>query len=123
MRLQRLIIMAAFAALASPVSAQDIPGTWTTEVQGSEYGLTFDSQGGLSVVEDNQAISIAQYEAGDGQLTITDLGGAKACQGDKAEATYGYELQGGKLSLTAREEPCQKRAAYLDGATFQSSGQ
>ena len=69
-----------------------------------------------------EAIVVGRYEAGDSELTITDLGGKAACQGDRAEGTYRYELGGNKLNLTKVDDPCQKRSAILDGTTFQASG-
>lgn len=112
------------ALLALPMAAvaAELPGTWTAEVNGTAYDVTFDSEGGLSIVEEMEAIVVGRYEADDGEVRITDLGGKKACQGDKAEATYRYELSGQSLSLSKVEDPCQKRAAILDGSTFQPSG-
>lgn len=111
-----------FPLFSSAVPAAELPGTWSAEVDGTAYDLTFDDKGGLSIIEENNAIVVAQYEADDGELTITDLGGAKACQGDNAEGTYSYTLASGTLELSRVEDPCEKRAAILDGTTLKAGG-
>lgn len=116
-----VVVMMLLLAAPLTAGAAELPGTWSAQVNGTEYDITFDSNGGLSLVEANEAIAVAEYEADDGELTITDLGGAKACKDDQAEATYQYELSGGTLSLTSVDDPCQSRAAILDGTTFQSA--
>lgn len=106
-------------SFAMTAAAAGLPGNWSAEVDGTAYNLIFDEEGGLSVIEDNEAVVVAEYEADDGELTINDLGGNKACQGDQSEGTYSYTLEGGTLSLSAVDDDCGKRAAYLDGTTFQ----
>ncbi len=115
------IAFVALMGISSAVTAAELPGTWSGQVDGTDYDLVFDDQGGLSVIEDNDAVVVAQYEAGGGELTITDLGGAKACGDDQAEGTYSYTLENGALSLTRAEDNCSERAAYLDGTTFQAN--
>jgi len=118
MRLPTVFSLLMLLGGVSQAGAAELPGTWTADVNGAAYDLTFDSSGGLSVVADNRAIAIARYEADDGELVITDLGGAEACQGDNAEATYAYELSESQLSLSKVEDPCEKRSDFLDGTTF-----
>lgn len=107
-------------SFAVAAAAAELPGNWSAEVDGTAYNLIFDEEGGLSVIEDNEAVVVAEYEASGGELTINDLGGGKACQGDQSEATYSYTLDGGTLSLSAVDDGCSERAAYLDGTTFQA---
>lgn len=114
-------MLIALVGVPFAVSAAELPGSWSAEVDGTAYELVFDEEGGLSVIEANEAVVVAQYEAGGGELTINDLGGKKACQGDQSEGTYRYTLEGGTLSLTLAEDDCSKRAAYLDGTTFQAN--
>lgn len=114
-------MLIALMGVSIALAADELPGSWSAEVDGTAYELVFDEQGGLSVIEENEAVVVAQYEAGGGELTINDLGGKKACQGDQSEGTYSYTLEGGSLSLTLAEDDCSKRAAYLDGTTFQGN--
>lgn len=115
-------LLVALLILPLAAFAAELPGTWTAKVNGTAYDLTFDSQGGFSIVKDMEAIVVGRYETDDGELTITDLGGKAACQGDKAEGAYRYELSGNSLTLTGMDDPCRSRAAILDGTTFQASG-
>lgn len=116
------IVFVALLGMSFTAVAAELPGTWGAQVDGTAYDLVFDAEGGLSLIEENEAIVVAEYEAGGGELTITDLGGAKACQGDQAEGTYTYSLDGGTLSLTRADDNCSQRAAILDGTTFQAEG-
>lgn len=121
--MQRLSVtlLIALLAVSFAAGAAELPGTWSAQVDGTAYDLIFDEEGGLSVIEANDAVVVAEYEAGGGELTINDLGGAKACEADEAEGTYSYTLEGGSLSLSLVDDDCSQRAAILDGTTFQAS--
>lgn len=121
MQRNSVALLIVLLAVSFAAGAAELPGSWSAEVDGTAYELVFDEEGGLSVIEENEAVVVAEYEAGGGELTINDLGGSKACQGDQSEGSYRYTLEGGTLSLTLADDDCTQRTAYLDGTTFQAN--
>lgn len=117
----RLILGAAAAAMCavSFARADDaLYGTWSAPVDGETYNIAFDEHGGMSVVRANEPIVVAEYDAGNGELGITDLAGDEACGDGEREARYEYSLDGNLLHLNARDEPCAERARYLNGKDY-----
>lgn len=115
-----VIALIALLGVSFGAAAAELPGSWSAQVDGTAYNLIFDEEGGLSVIEDNEAVVVAEYDADGGELTVKDLGGAKACEADEAEGTYNYTLEGGALSLTLVDDSCGYRTSMLDGTTFQA---
>lgn len=118
MRRHSAIVFAVLLAAGLPAGAAELSGTYNAVVDGVEYGLIFDEEGNMSVVEDYDATVVAQYEADGTEITITDLGGAGACQGDEATGVYNYTGGTDSLSFTRVQDACEQRVRMLDGNTF-----
>lgn len=110
-------------AAVSASAAEGLTGSWSAAVGEHSYDLTFDDANGLSVVRDNRAVVVAEYEIDGTEVTITDLGGSQACSGEQATGVYGFSVQDGAVTFERVSDNCEKRASVLDGNTFQRSGE
>jgi hypothetical protein len=62
------------------------------------------------------------WKAAAGVVVLTTTGGEKGEKGCDAPASYGYRVEGTRLTLTAQSDPCETRKLILDRSAWLPAG-
>ncbi|MBR9920711.1 MAG: hypothetical protein GYB31_07705 [Bacteroidetes bacterium] len=122
MKCSTVVLLALFLCPIGLI-AQDITGTWLTDIPGPEEGSTMtvnltiaDGTYQVDFGDDGQVEINGKYELEDSQITVWDIDGeGNSCKGVKG--VYNFEVSETDLIMTRVSDPCENRGGP-DGMRF-----